>query len=70
MVCAGLDTVLRCLLYRDEVPSSECILFNHQLGPLARVSLVFFFAVVPVEVAIWDYYGFLVCRDDLYSFLG
>jgi hypothetical protein len=68
--CAGLDTVLRCLLYRDEVPSSEWILFNHQLGPLAKVSLVFFFAVVPVVVAIWDYYGFLVCRDSLYFFLG
>jgi hypothetical protein len=35
-----------------------------------RVSLVFFFAVVPVVVAKWDYYGFLVCRDGLYSFLG
>jgi hypothetical protein len=43
---------------------------NHQLGLLARVSLVFFFAVVPVVVAIWDYYGFLACRDGLYSFLG
>jgi hypothetical protein len=37
---------------------------------LARVSLAFFFAVVPVVVAIWDYYGFLVCRDGLYFFLG
>jgi hypothetical protein len=27
---------------------------------------VVFFAVVPVVVAIWDYYGFLVCRDGLY----
>jgi hypothetical protein len=57
MVYAGLYTVLQCLLYHDEVPSSERILFNHQLGPLARVSLAFFFAVVPVVVAIWDYYG-------------
>jgi NADPH-dependent 7-cyano-7-deazaguanine reductase QueF-like protein len=57
MVYAELDTVLRCLLYRDEVPSSEWILFNHQLGPLARVSLAFFFVPVPVVVAIWDYYG-------------
>jgi hypothetical protein len=64
MVYAELDTVLRCLLYRDEV------LFSHQLGPLARVSLAFFFAVVPVGAAIWDYYGFLVCRDGLYYFLG
>jgi hypothetical protein len=39
-------------------------------GLLARVYLVFFFAVVPVVVAKWDYYGFLVCRDVLYSFLG
>jgi hypothetical protein len=57
MVCAGLGTVLRCLLYRDEVPSSELILFNRQLGPLARVSLAFFFVAVPLVVAIWDYYG-------------
>jgi hypothetical protein len=53
-------------LYRNEIPSSECILFSNQLGPLARVSLAFFFAVVPVVVAIWDYYGFPVCRDGLY----
>jgi hypothetical protein len=53
-------------LCRDEVPSSECILFNHQLVLLARVSLALFFAVVPVGVAIWDYYGFLVRRDGLY----
>jgi hypothetical protein len=39
-------------LCRDEVPSSELILFNHQLVLLARVSLAFFFAVVPVVVAI------------------
>jgi hypothetical protein len=57
MVCAGLDTVLRCLLYRDEVPSSEWILFDHQSGLLDRVSLAFFFVAVPVIVAIWDYYG-------------
>jgi hypothetical protein len=57
VVCAGLDTVLRCLLYRDEVPSSEWILFSHPLGPLARVSLALFFVAVPVGVAIWDYYG-------------
>jgi hypothetical protein len=63
MVFAGLDTVLRCLLHPDEVPSGERILFSHQLGPLARVSLAFFFVAVPVVVAIWDYYGFLVCRD-------
>jgi hypothetical protein len=44
------------------------MLFSHQLGPLARVSLPFFFVVVPVVVAIWDYYGFLVCRDGLYFF--
>jgi hypothetical protein len=43
--------------------------FNHQLGLLARVSLAFFFAAVPVVVALWDYYGFLVCRDGLYFFL-
>jgi hypothetical protein len=49
--------------------SSEWISFNHQLGPLARESLAFFFAVVPVVVAIWDYYGFLVCCDGLYFFL-
>jgi hypothetical protein len=70
MVCAGLDTVLRCLLYRDEVPSSERILFIHQLGPLARVSLAFFFVAVPVGATIWDYYGFPVCRDGLYFSLG
>jgi hypothetical protein len=46
------------------------MLFNHQLGPQARVSLAFFFVVVPVVVAIWDYYGFLVCRDGLYFLLG
>jgi hypothetical protein len=57
MVCAGLDTVLRCLLYRDEVPSSESILFIHQLGLLARVSLALFFVAVPIGVAIWDYYS-------------
>jgi hypothetical protein len=57
MVCAGLDTVLRCLLYRDEVSSSEWILFNHQLGLLARVPLAFFSVAVPVVAAIWDYYG-------------
>jgi hypothetical protein len=39
MVCAGLDTALRCLLYRDEVPSSEWILFSHKSGLLARVKL-------------------------------
>jgi hypothetical protein len=33
----------KCLLYRDEILTSEWILFNHQLGPLARVSLAFFF---------------------------
>jgi hypothetical protein len=70
VVCAGLETALRCLLCRDEVTSNEGILFNHQLGPLAKVSLAFFFVVVPVVVAIWDYYGFLVCRDGLYFFLG
>jgi hypothetical protein len=57
MVCAELDTLLRCLLYRDEVPSSESILFSHQLVLLARVSLAFFFVAVPIGVAIWDYYG-------------
>jgi hypothetical protein len=36
------------------------MLFNHQLGLLARVSLAFFFVAVPVVVAIWDYYGYLV----------
>jgi hypothetical protein len=46
------------------------MLFNHQLGLLARVSLASFFAVVPVVVAIWDYYGFLVCHDGLYFFPG
>jgi hypothetical protein len=56
-LCAGLDIVLRCLLCRDEVPSSEWILFNHQLGLLARVSLAFFFVAVPVMFAIWAYYG-------------
>jgi hypothetical protein len=56
-------------LCHDEVPSNERILFNHQLGPLARVSSAFFFVVVPVVVAIWDYYGFPVCRDGLYFFL-
>jgi hypothetical protein len=40
-------------LCRDEVPSSEWLLFDHQLGLLARVSLAFFFVVVPVMVAIW-----------------
>jgi hypothetical protein len=45
------------------------MLFSHQLDPLARVSLAFFFVVAPVVVAIWDYYGFLVCRDALYFFL-
>jgi hypothetical protein len=55
--CAGLDTVLRCLLYCDEVPSSEWIPFSYQLGPLARVSSAFFFVAVPVRAAIWDYYG-------------
>jgi hypothetical protein len=35
------------------------------LGLLARVSLAFFFVAVPVRVATWDYYGFLVCRDGL-----
>jgi hypothetical protein len=69
MVCAGLDTVLRYLLYHDEVPFCERILFNHQLGLLARVSLAFFVAV-PVGAAIWDYCGFLVCRDGLYFSLG
>jgi hypothetical protein len=34
------------------------------------VSLAFFFVAVPVGVAIWDYYGFLVCCDGLYFFLG
>jgi uncharacterized protein YeeX (DUF496 family) len=62
--CAGLDTVLRCLLYRDEVPSTEWILFSHHLGLLARVSLAFFF-VVPVVVAIWNYCGFLVWQQYL-----
>jgi hypothetical protein len=62
MVYAGLDTVLRCLLYRDEVPSSEWILFNHQLRPLARVSLAFFFVAVPVVVAKWDYCGLCCVR--------
>jgi hypothetical protein len=52
-------------LCRDEVPSSEWILFNHQLDLLARVSSAFFFAVVPVVVALWGYYGFPVCRDIL-----
>jgi hypothetical protein len=37
---------------------------------MAKVSLAFFFAVVPVVVVKWDYYGFLVCRDGLYFFLG
>jgi hypothetical protein len=46
------------------------MLFRHQLGLLARVSLALFFAIVPVVVAIWDYYGFLVCRDGLYFLLG
>jgi hypothetical protein len=55
-----LNTVLRCLLYRDEVHSSERILFNHQLSLLARVSLAFFFVAVPVAAAIWDSYG--LCR--------
>jgi hypothetical protein len=67
MVRAGLDTVLGCLLYRDEVPSSQRILFSHQLDLLAKVSLAFFFIAFPVGVAIWD---FLVCRDGLYVFLG
>jgi hypothetical protein len=58
------------LLYRDEVPSSECILFNHQLGLLARVSLAFFFDAVPVGAAIWDYCGFPVCSDVSYFSLG
>jgi hypothetical protein len=44
--------------------------FSHQLDPLARVSLAFFFVAVPVVVAIWDYYGFLVCRDGLYFAVG
>jgi hypothetical protein len=56
MVCAGLDTILRCLLYRDEVPTSEWILFSHQLVPLARVTSAFFVAV-SVRVAMWHYYG-------------
>jgi hypothetical protein len=64
LVCAGL----RCILYRDEVPSIEFILFSHQLDPLTRVSLAFFFVAVPVVVAIWDYYGFLVCCDGLNIF--
>jgi hypothetical protein len=55
---------------RDEVPCSERILFNHQLGLLARVSLAFFSVVFSVVVVIWDYYGFLVYRDGLYFFLG
>jgi hypothetical protein len=33
---------------------------------MARVSLGLFFVAVPVLVAIWDYYGFLVCRDGSY----
>jgi hypothetical protein len=57
MVCAESDTVLRCLLYRDEVPSHERILFSHQLDLLARVSLAFCFVVVPVVVVIRDYCG-------------
>jgi hypothetical protein len=50
----------------------DTILHSHRRENLKsyRVSLVFFFAVVPVVVAIWDYYGFLVCRDGLYLFLG
>jgi hypothetical protein len=46
------------------------ILFKNQLGLLARISLAFFFIVVPVVAAILDYCGFLVCRDGLYFFLG
>jgi hypothetical protein len=34
---------------------------------LARVSLAFFFAVVPVGVVVWDYY-ILVYRDGLSFF--
>jgi hypothetical protein len=49
--------LLRCLLYRDEVPSSEYILFSHQVGLLARVSLAIFSVAVPVGAAIWDYCG-------------
>jgi hypothetical protein len=36
---------------------------------LARVSTAFFFVAVPVVVAIWDYCGFLVCRDGYTFFL-
>jgi hypothetical protein len=50
------------------LPVSE--FFSHQLGLLARVPLAFFFVAVPVGAAIWDYYGFPVCRDGLYFFLG
>jgi hypothetical protein len=35
-------------------PPVSGMLFNHQLGLLARVSLAFFLVVVPVVVAIWD----------------
>jgi hypothetical protein len=37
---------------------------------MAGVSLAFFFVVLPVVVAIWDYYDFLVCRDGLHFLLG
>jgi hypothetical protein len=30
---------------------------------MARVSLAFFFVVVPVVVAVWDYYGLFWVRD-------
>jgi hypothetical protein len=36
---ANVHTILLCLLYRDEVPSSEWILLNYQLGLLARFAI-------------------------------
>jgi hypothetical protein len=38
--------------------------------PVTESSLAFFFVAVPVGAAIWDYYGFPVCCDGLYFFLG
>jgi hypothetical protein len=77
--CKGLKSIqytflFVCLFYWQSELSTFFKLIgwvrHHQLGLLARVSLAFFFAVVPAVVVIWDYYGFLVCRDGLYFFLG
>jgi hypothetical protein len=57
MVCAGLDAVPQCSLYRDAVHCSEWILFSHQLDLLAKVPLALFLVTVQVAIAVWDYNG-------------